>query len=88
MLELSVSFESKLKNNLSKKKEKYKELTKVLRGQFKKVTFVNLAISALGVFASESSTLLINMLTEFGFDNKDQKYVSRNMMNIKIRTTY
>ena len=64
VLELSVSFESNLKNNLSRKKEKYKELTKVLHSQFKKVTFVNLAISALGVFASESSALL-NMLTEF-----------------------
>ena len=55
--------------------------------QFKKVTFISLAISALGVFASESSALL-TMLAELGFDDKDQKYVIRNIMNIAIRTTY
>ena len=48
---------------------------------------MNLSISALGVFASESLAL-ITMHTELGFDDKDQKYVIWNIMNIAIGTTY
>ena len=51
--ELSVGFESYLKSNIIRKKEKYKELNNTLRNKFKKVEFINLSISALGVFAKE-----------------------------------
>ena len=54
VLELSVGFESNLKNNIIRKKEKYKELNNTLRNKFKKVEFINLSLSALGVFAKES----------------------------------
>ena len=54
---------------------------------FKTVKFVNLSVSALGVFDQESSPF-IEMLKELNIDNNHQKYVIRKNINIAIRSTY
>ena len=87
VLELTVGFESNLRNNIVRKKDKYKVLLKNLKSQFKTVVFVNLSVSALGVFASESSNF-ISMLDNLGFDDKYNKYIIRSIVKIAIRTTY
>ena len=54
---------------------------------FKTVKFVNLSVSALGVFDQESSPFF-EMLKELNVDNNYQKYVIREIINIAIRSTY
>ena len=59
-----------------RKKEKYKELNNTLQNKFKKVEFVNLSISALGVFAKESfafQSVLSNLGLKIRYKNIQYK---------------
>jgi hypothetical protein len=87
MLELTVGFESNLQNNVTRKKAKYKDSVKSQCNYFKKVIFVNLSVSALGVFAKDSDSFL-TMMEDLGFDSKYQKNLIKKIMNIAIRTSY
>ena len=87
VLELTVGFESNLKNNIERKKEKYKNTVKSLSSEFKDVKFVNLSISCLGVFAKECSAF-IEMIQDLGFDKRHQKYIISKIVNIAVRSTY
>jgi len=87
ILELTVGFESNLKKNADRKKNKYKELISDLSSDYSHVKFINLSISSLGVFSSECSSF-IQMLESLDFDKKQRNYVIRRMINIAIRTTY
>ena len=58
ILELTVGYETNLRNNIKRKQEKYKEVIKEQKKHFKSVEFINLSISALGVFDKESSAFL------------------------------
>ena len=50
-----------VRNNINRKHSKYKELIEVQKKRFPSVKFVNLSMSALGVFDKESAGFL-NML--------------------------
>ena len=51
---------------------------------FKTVKFVNLSVSALGVFDQESSPF-IEMLKKLNLDSNHQKYVIRKIINIAYK---
>ena len=55
--------------------------------KFRPVKFINLSISALGVFEKESSDF-IQMLEHSNSDKASVKYTIRKIINIAIRTTY
>ncbi len=55
VLELTVGYETNLRNNINCKHSKYKELIEVQKKRFSSVKFVNLSMSALGVFDKESA---------------------------------
>ena len=55
ILELTVGYETNLRNE-NRKHEKYKELIRELNSHFTTVKFINLSISATGVFEKQSST--------------------------------
>ena len=82
-----MGFESNLQNNINRKNSKYKELVMNQFHNFKKVVFVNLSVSALGVFAKESVSF-ISMLDDMGFESKHQKYVIKTTTKIAIRSSY
>ena len=73
ILELTVGFESNLLNNVTRKNLKYKELVRQERKQYKDVKFINLSISTLGVFSSQSTDFL-EMLKDVGFDIHHQTF--------------
>ena len=56
IIELTVGYETNLRNNSKRKQDKYMDVTKEQKKHFKSVEFINLSISALGVFDKESST--------------------------------
>ena len=87
ILELTVGFESNLLNNVTRKNFKYKELVRQQRKQYKDVKFINLSISTLGVFSSQSTDFL-EMLKDVGFEIQHQNFLIRRMINAAIRSTY
>ena len=87
ILELTVGYETNLRNNINRKHEKYKELIRELNNHFTTIKFINLSISAIGVFEKESSTFL-KMLKDLDIDENHIKYCIKKIINIAIRSTY
>ena len=87
VLELTVGYETNLRNNIQRKYSKYKDLIIELKKNFQSVKYINLSISALGVFEKESSAF-IKMLELLTSDKAHAKYITRKMITIAIRTTY
>ena len=87
ILELTVGYETNLRNNIKRKQDKYKDVIKEQKKHFKSVEFINLSISALGVFDQESSTFL-KMLNRLDINETQTKYCIKKIMNICIRSTY
>ena len=52
ILELMIGFETNLNNDVERKRLKYLSLVSDLRNHYKSVTFVNLSMSSLGIYAS------------------------------------
>ena len=50
VVELTVGYETNLRNNINRKHSKYKDLIQDQKKKISSVTFINLSISALGVF--------------------------------------
>ena len=67
VIELTVGHESNLSNNTNRKKQKYSNLVKELKDDYRSVSFVNISMSCLGVFANESISLL-KILDKIGFE--------------------
>ena len=76
-----------LRNNVQRKHTKCKDFIEDLYKQFKRVKFINISISSLGVLNKECSTLF-RMPDTLGLDKKDQQYCTRKMMSFAIRSTY
>ena len=89
VVELTVGYETNLENNVKRKKAKYRELVRQLDENFNEVrlSFVNLSMSSLGIFAQECSTFL-EMLGTVGLDKNYRTFCVRKMMTIAIRSTY
>ena len=87
VVELTVGFETNLRNNVDRKHAKYKDLLEDLKKHFTSVKFINISVSSLRVLDKECSTFL-KMLDTLGLGKKDQQFCRRKMMSIAIRTTY
>ena len=87
ILELTVRYESNLRNNAERKKQKYIELVKQLKNDYEKVNFVNLSIGALGIY-DKSTTEFIDMMEMLKFDKRTTNYTIKKITNIAIRTSY
>ena len=87
VLELTVGYETNLRKNIERKYSKYKEMIVEQKKKCRLVKFINLSISALGVFEKESSHF-IQMLEHLNSDKAGVKYIIRKIINIAIRTTY
>ena len=68
IIELTIGFESNLESNADRKKNKYKHLINEQKQSYNDVKFINLSISALGVFGKECKSYL-EMLDSLGFDD-------------------
>ena len=84
ILELTVGFKSNLRNDSHRKQLKYKTLR---QKQFNNVRFVNLSMSALGVFDHLTKSFL-DMLQDLEFDVTTRNYIIRWTITIASRTTF
>ena len=87
VLELTVGFESNIKLNSDRKANKYHSLSGSLQKSFSTVKFVNVSMSALGIFGTSSESFL-SMLTDLHFDEKTKQHVMLKTMNISVRCSY
>ena len=71
IFELTLGYETNLRNNIERKRSKYAILIKELLKHFKIVIFINLSISALGVFEIHvfESSAFVEMLKELNVNN-------------------
>ena len=69
------------------KKEKYMNVIKDMRSNYRCVQFVNLSMSSLGVFSYECSTFL-EMMNDIGIDKTQQHYIIKKMISLAIRASY
>ncbi|CAB4032436.1 Hypothetical predicted protein [Paramuricea clavata] len=67
ILELTVGYETNLRNDVNRKYFKYKDMIMEQKKNYHAVNSINLSISALGVFDKESSGF-IDMLEHFNLD--------------------
>ena len=84
ILELTVGYETNLRNNINRKHLKYEKLIMDQKKKFNSVKFINLSISALGVFDKESAAFL-KMLEDIHLDKAHTKYIIKRIINIAIR---
>ena len=87
MIELTVGFETNLNSNAERKHEKYHRLTRDLSSDFHNIKFINLSLSALGIFG-KSCEPFIDMCKELEFDKHHIDFIVRKLSTIIIRSTY
>ena len=70
-----------------RKLAKYRPLFNSLRSNYTSIKFVNLSMSALGIFGTSSDSSL-HMLQDLHFDATAQKNIVMKASNIAIRCSY
>ena len=86
ILGLTVGYETNLRNNINRKRLKYEKIMGQ-RKKFNCVKFINLSISALGVFDNEPAAFL-KMLEDMHLEKTHTKYLIKRIINIAIRSMY
>ena len=87
LLELTVGFEPNIKVNSERKAAKYHPLLTNLRTEYTNINFVNLSMSALGIYGTSSDTFL-QMLKDLNFNQNLTHQIIMKASNIAIRCTY
>ena len=87
ILELTTGFETNINKNTERKHLKYSTLASDLRSQYISVTFVNLSMSALGIYANSCLSFL-KMCDSLSIANQQKRFLVSNLSTISIRTTY
>ena len=87
IIELSVGFETNLKNNANRKFNKYRYLLNDLSSKYRQVKFLNLSISSLGIFG-QSCDSFIQMCNDLTTNTGHTNFIFTKLTSIIIRTTY
>ena len=69
------------------KSNRYETTIEHLKSSFARVKFVNLVVSALGIFYMDSKAL-ISVFEDFKITGQEHAYIIRKISNIAIRTSY
>ena len=87
ILERTICFETNLSNNAERKYLKYVRLVSDLRSQYESVTFVNLSMSSLGIYANSCLSFL-KMCDSLSIDNQHKGFFIPKLSAISIRKFY
>ena len=83
-----MGYGSNLGSNAKRKKQKkYRELVQQLKSEHDKVNFVNLSISALGIY-DKSTTDFTDKMKTLKLDGRSTNYIIEKIASIAIRTSY
>ena len=83
LLELTVGFETNIEKNSNRKATKYKPLLRDLYYRYRSINFVNLSMSALGIFDCSSDSVM-TMMDDLGFDNNSRNQVIKKIINLSV----
>ena len=86
MQELTVGCESNITINSDRKLAKQRLLFNSLRTNYTSIKFVNLSMSALGIFGASCDSLL-QMLQDLHFDTNFQKNIVMKVSNIVMKVS-
>ena len=87
LVELTVCYETNMPKNAQIKSNRYETTIEHLKSSFTCIKFVNLVVSALGIFYKDSKTL-ITMFEDSKISRQEHAYIIRKISNIAIRTSY
>ena len=87
LFELTVGFETNIEKNSTRKATKYKPLLHDLNSSYRSVHFINLSMSALGIFESSSDSI-VTMMDDLGFDKNRRSQIIKKIINVSVRCTY
>ena len=87
LLELTVGFETNIEKSSNRKATKYKPLLRDLNYPYRSINFVNLSMSALGIFDSSSDSVM-TMMDDLGLDNNTGNQVIKKIIDLSVRCTY
>ena len=74
MLELTVGFETRIKDNAVRKHNHYSGLCSDLRNQYNKVKFVNMSVGTLGIVGKSSRSFMDFLFNDLHLDNLKTDY--------------
>ena len=86
LIKLTVGFETNLERNAERKEIKYGPLLKHFENTYRKIKFINLSTSSLGMFGHASESFF-DMCKELGIEQSQLNYIAIKMTTIIIRTT-
>ena len=86
VLELNVGFEANLNNSVSRKFEKYRHFLHDLHTKYRRIKFVNLSISSLGIFG-QSCDSFIQMCSDLSINTGHTSYIVIKLTSTIIHTT-
>ena len=84
---ITVGFETNLERSSQRKEIKCRPLIKHFENTYRKVKFINLSTSSLGIFGQTSESFFV-MCKELGIEKPHLNYITMKMTIIIIRTTY
>ena len=89
IIELTVGHESNTVANATRKAKKYEHLLNDsdLKRSHRKICFVNLVMTAIGIYSKHSEEFF-KMLKDLNIDNTAATYISTKLTEICIRSSY
>ena len=89
IIELTVGHESNTAANATRKAKKYEHLLNDgdLKRSYRKICFVNLVMTAIGIYSKHSEEFF-KVLTDLNIDNIAASYISTKLTEICIRSSY
>ena len=88
VLELTVGFETRIKDNAVRKHNHYSGLCSELRNQYNRVKFVNISVGALGIVGKSSRSFIDFISNDLLLDNQKTNYLIAKIGACCIRSTY
>ena len=88
VLELTVGFETRIKDNAVRKHNHYSGLCSELRNQYNRVKFVNIPVGALGILGKSSRSFMDFISNDLLLDNQKTNYLIAKIGACCIRSTY
>ncbi len=88
VLELTVGFETRIKDNAVRKHNHYSGLCSELRNQYNRVKFVNISVGVLGIVGKSSRSFIDFISNDLLLDNQKTNYLIAKIGACCIRSTY
>ena len=87
LLELTIGFETNMKLNSTRKREKYKALVDRLKKSYDDVVYANISMGACG-FIEKDSKKFLDIITKLKIPETEIQYLTKSIINVCIRTSY